>query len=335
MRQPAPRSLRIGVIGAGAMGSVFGAALHAAGHQVMLLDRRADHVAAINRDGLMVEGLGGGARHAIPATTEPNALRGIELALVLVDSAATAEAAAIAAAVLAPAGLALTLQNGIGNAEALADALGPARTALGCTYVSAAWLAPGRVLHSNTGETVFGLLTGAAEPRLDMLARDLTATGLPATAVMDAPGHVWLKFALNCAINPVSALTGLRPGEVARQAEARTLMESVLDEILAVVAAKGLVLPCADARSEILGHAWVRYNRPSMLQHVEAGRMPEIAALNGALVEEAARLGVPVSVNRAVAQAVLALAERVRRRLAAPVPDEAALEAAAATEPLR
>ena len=335
MRPPAPHSLRIGVLGAGAMGSVFGAALHAAGHQVTLLDRRGDHVAAINRDGLTVEGLSGGARHAIPATTEPGALRGIELALVLVESAATAEAAAIAAAVLAPAGLALTLQNGIGNAEALAAAIGSARTALGCTYVSAAWLAPGRVLHSNTGETVFGLLTGAAEPRLDALARDLAASGLPSTTATDAPGHVWLKFALNCAINPVCALTGLRPGEVARQAEARALMESVLDEILAVAAAKGFVLPCADARAEILGHAWVRYNRPSMLQHVEAGRMPEIAALNGALVEEAARLGVPVPVNRAVAQAVLALAERVRRRLVAPLPDEAALEAAAATEPLR
>jgi ketopantoate reductase len=72
-----------------------------------------------------------------------------------------------------------------------------------------------------------------------------------------------------------------------------------------------------------------------MLQHVEAGRMPEIAALNGALLAEAERMGVPVPVNRAVAQAVLALAERVRRRLVAPVPDEAALEAAAAAEPLR
>ncbi|MFM2150043.1 MAG: 2-dehydropantoate 2-reductase [Pseudomonadota bacterium] len=335
MTRPAARPLRIAVIGAGAMGSVFGAALRAAGHAVTLLDRRADHIAAINRDGLAIEGLGGDARHAIPATTERDALRGMDLALVLVDSAATAEAASIAAAVLAPAGLALTLQNGIGNAEALAQAVGPARTALGCTYVSAAWLAPGRVLHSNTGETMFGMMSGGAEPRLDALARDLAAAGLPAATVQDAPGHVWLKFALNCAINPVSALTGLRPGEVARQADARALMESVLDEILAVAAAKGLSLPCADPRGEILGHAWVRYNRPSMLQHVEAGRMPEIAALNGALVAEAERIGVPVPVNRAVAQAVLALAERVRRRLAAPVPDEAALEAAAAAEPLR
>lgn len=327
--------MRVGVIGAGAMGSVFGAALQAAGHQVVLLDRNTDHVAAVNRDGLLIDGLGGGARHAIPATTDPAALRGVAVALVLVDSAATHDAAAIAAAVLAPGGLALTLQNGIGNAEALAEAIGAVRTALGCTYVSAAFLASGRVLQSNTGETVLGMLAATPDPRLDVLARDLTSAGLPTHAVADALRHVWLKFALNCAINPVCALTGLRPGEAARQPAARALMENVLDEILAVVAAKGLALPCADPRAEILGHAWVRYNRPSMLQHVEAGRTPEIAALNGALVAEADRLGVPAPVNRAVAQAVLALAERMRRRMTSPALDDAALEAAAIAEPFR
>jgi 2-dehydropantoate 2-reductase len=321
--------MRIGVIGAGAMGSVFGAALLRAGHDVTLLDRNAAHVDAIAREGLLVEGLGGGTPLAIAATTDAEALRDLDLALVLVDSAATPAAAQVAARALAPGGVTLTLQNGIGNAEALAEAVGEARVALGCTYVSAAWLAPGRVLHSNTGETVIGMLRGAGEARLPGLARDLSAAGLPTAAVADAQGHVWMKFALNCAINPVCALTGLRPGEAARQAEARSLMESVLDEILAVVAAVGIRLPSADPRAEILEHAFLRYNRPSMLQHVEAGRTPEIGALNGALVARAETLGVPVPVNRAVAAGVLALAERVRRRMEAPTLDEAALEEAA------
>ena len=324
--------MRVGVIGAGAMGSVFGAALARAGHAVTLFDRNAAHVAAVNRDGLAIEGAAGTGPLAIPATTEPAALAGIELALVLVDSAGTAEAARIAAQALVPDGIALTLQNGIGNAEALAEAVGAARVALGSTYVSAAWLAPGRVLHSNTGETVLGAFAGAADPRLHGIAASLSSAGLPTQAVEDAPGHVWMKFALNCAINPVCALTGLRPGEAARLPSARSLMEAVLDEILAVIAARGIRLPSADPRAEILDHAFLRYNRPSMLQHVEAGRTPEIAALNGALVAEAARLGLPTPVNRAVADAVLALAERVRRRAEAPILDEAALEAAARRE---
>ena len=105
---------------------------------------------------------------------------------------------------------------------------------------------------------------------------------------------------LNCAINPVCALTGLRPGEVARHPPTARLMERLLDEVLAVAAAKGIRLPEADLRSHVLNHAFERYNRPSMLQHVQSGRRTEIEALNGALVREARMFGISVPYNEAV-----------------------------------
>jgi len=319
---------RVGIVGAGAMGGVFGAALARAGHDAILFDVNRVHLAAIAESGLTIDGPDGERRvHRLPVAVEPAALGALDIAVVLVDSANTRAAAEIAAGALQPDGFALTLQNGIGNVETLVDTLGTARVLAGSTYVSAAYLGPGRIRHSNLGETVLGETGGGAGARATTLAEDLSRAGLPARAVAKVMGHVWMKFALNCAINPICAATGLRPGEVMRVPAARRALEAVLDEILAVAAAGGIELPCADPRAEILEHARARYNRPSMLQHVEAGRTPEIPALNGALVAAAAQLGVPAPANRLLADLVLALAERVRRRDAQPELDEAALEA--------
>ncbi|GAB5375818.1 MAG: hypothetical protein AcusKO_22800 [Acuticoccus sp.] len=127
----------------------------------------------------------------------------------------------------------------------------------------------------------------------------------------DVAGHVWLKFALNCALNPVCAATGLRRGRgCPRRAGARALLGTILAEIEAVTAAAAIPLPVPDLSAYVLDHARTRYNRPSMLQHVEAGLTPELAALNEALVARGARHGIDAPANRALAQLVHAVAER-------------------------
>lgn len=327
---------RIGMIGAGAMGSVFGLAFARAGFDVALFDANAAHIDAIRTHGLRVERPDGSHEiRRLAAFVDPAGMGKIDIAVILVDSANTRAAAGIAAGCLAHEGFALTLQNGIGNVEILRATLGEGRVVAGSSYVSAAYLAPGRVLHSNVGETTMGEPGGVAGERAAALARALTGAGLPTRAVDGVMGHVWLKFALNCAINPICAATGLRPGEAAREPHARRLLDAAIDEILAVAQAAKIRLPCADPRREIVEHALTRYNRPSMLQHVEAGRTPEIAALNGALVEAGAKLGVATPVNRTLADVVMAAAARTRRRLTDPQIDEAALEAAARDERAR
>jgi 2-dehydropantoate 2-reductase len=214
----------------------------------------------------------------------------------------------------------------------LAAVLGAERVMAGTTYNSAARVKPGHVAHSNIGETTIGEIDGQPSARIETVARLLREAGLPVAVSDSVIGHIWMKFVLNAAINPVSAMTGLRPGEIARVKEARELLERVLDEILAVVAAKGVVLPVDDPRGSVLDHAWERYNRPSMLQHIEEGRRTEIDALNGALLKEAEQLRVPCPFNRAVVLAIKAIEARNAARAKLPKVDEAALEAAARKE---
>ena len=223
------------------------------------------------------------------------------------------------------------MQNGIGNWEALAARLGRERVLAGSTYNSGAGLGPGRARHTNLGPTILGEIDGAVSDRAREIARLLETAGLPVEVSDNVQGHVWSKFVHNCAINPVSAVTRLRPGEIARTPAAAALLDQILDEILAVAARAEIRLPEADPRAQLRDHCWERYNRPSMLQHLESGRGTEIDALNGALVALARKLGVPVPVNEAIVRIVKALEASTGRR-GAPL-DESTLEEAARRAP--
>jgi 2-dehydropantoate 2-reductase len=299
--------MRVTLIGCGAMGGVFGAALAQGGARIACFDRRLEVVEAIRQQGLRVSGELGNRQVQAEASTEIDELGKADLALVLVDAASTANAAEIAQRCLDPHGYALTLQNGIGNVEALQARLGRDRVAAGITYNSAASLAPGFAQHTNRGPTVVGEVAGAVTPRLRHLAGVFAEGGIDIELTHEVEGHIWSKFVHNCAINPVSALTGLRPGEIWRQEAGRGLLEHLLDEILEVVQRAGISLPERDPRAEILEHCRVRYNRPSMLQHLLAGRSTEIGSLNEALVSRARALGVAVPFNEAVVLLVRAL----------------------------
>ena len=302
--------MRIAVIGAGAMGGMFGARFAHAGAEVLLVDRDAQHVTAILTDGLAVEADGQQHWHRLSATTEPAGEGPFDLALVMVDCNATAAAAETAAGLIGAAGSALTLQNGIGNIEALVAVLGADRVLAGSTMNSAARTGPGRIAHTHLGKTVLGELDGRTTPRLKAVATLFAAAELPVETTANIQGHVWQKFILNAALNPVAAITRLRPGEIAVSAAATALVHRILDEVLAVVAAEGIELPDPDPRTSILGHAVGRMNKPSMLQHVEQGRRTEIDALNGALLGHAARHGIDCPVNATIVQLVQAIEGR-------------------------
>jgi 2-dehydropantoate 2-reductase len=291
--------MKITVVGAGAMGASYGGHLARSGHEVTLVDTWQDHVDAINRDGLRLAGVLGDHRVRVPAHTEADG-GGADLAIVFVDANNTAKAAQSLAGLLAPDGFAVTFQNGIGNVETLQAALGTERVLGGSSMCSAAGGGPGHVVLTHMGTTSVGETTGRESARAHAVVEALRGAGFEAEQEPNVMGLIWQKFAVNCAVNAIAATTGLRGGEIVRLPELDAFQDRIIEEIMAVTRAKGVVMPNPDIDAKIKANCHKKFNKPSMLQHVEAGRRTEIEALNNALVREGRALGVPMPNNEAL-----------------------------------
>ena len=324
--------MHIHIIGAGAMGSLYGGLLAQSGNQVTLVDWWQAHMNAVAAEGLQLSGITGDAVRALQAVYVPeggeaeiaDAGSG-DVAIIFADANCTAKAARAAKRLLKEDGFAVTLQNGIGNIEALEAELGRGRVMGGLSYHSAAMLAPGHAVHTHRGPTWLDELSGEVESaRIKQLAALLSAAGFEPTIVGDIMGQIWTKFIHNCAINPISAVAGLRVGEISRVAAADALQTRIIEEALAVVAAKGITLVDDDPMASIKKFCLAKFNKPSMQQHMEQGRRTEIDALNSALVREGAVLGIPTPYNQAVTWMVTARqSERMQNLHSAPIDYEA------------
>jgi 2-dehydropantoate 2-reductase len=315
------------------MGSVFGGLLAHVGHDVTFVDTWEENVAAINASGVHLDGVKGELR--IPANAVVGLPHGLEadLAMVWTDANNTRRAAVTAAAALAPDGFAITLQNGIGNVETLVEVLGKPRVAAGSSMCSAAMRGPGHASFTHMGMTSVGEIDGGGSARVERLREAFAQARFEVRVHPDIMSLVWSKFAHNCAVNAICATTGLRVGEVARVAALDRFQDHVIDEILAVTQAKGITLDDPDFRAHVKAHCWKKYNRPSMLQHIEAGKRTEIDALNARLVDEGHRLGVPTPYNDALACLLKGVEYKRREAAGRTESDYAALEALAEREP--
>lgn len=319
---------KVVVIGAGAMGGTMAGALARSGAEVSIIDTDPDHVAAIRDKGLTVEGLGPVPQ--MPVNTEPHGAGWADLAVVMVPAFETSEAAKTAVQVLKPDGAAVSLQNGLGNAEALIEALGEDRVFMGSTRASADRPAPGCPRITRMDPTTVGELDGVPSARVDWLVQAFTAGGMQAKASENMPGVLWSKFITNCCVNGLSAITGLRMGEVSRVPGLAALRWEIVEECLAVAQAKGIDLEYPDPVAAMKPHTWRKFTQPSMLQHIEQRRPIEIEAINGWLLKEAAGLGIDVPINRAITMLARGRATAVARD--ANPPDYAALAAQAEAE---
>jgi 2-dehydropantoate 2-reductase len=285
--------VKIAIIGAGAMGALFGSHLAEAGHDVLLVDRDPAVVEAIAAEGVRL----GDRAVPVPITRDPAGLQARDAVLFLVKTYDTADAARLAAPLVGPATTVASLQNGVGGADVLAQAFGAERVLAGVTYQGATVLAPGRIRHHMHGETWIGDDLATAAP----LATALSDGGQPAHALADAAPRIWKKLVNNCMGNSTAALTGMNAGQMASDDGILALQRAVAVEAVTVanVLGHGLDLEdCIETNTSILRSSGD--GRPSMLQDVEAGRRTEIETLNGAIVRHADRLGLDVPVNRAL-----------------------------------
>ncbi|MFO1217339.1 MAG: 2-dehydropantoate 2-reductase [Burkholderiaceae bacterium] len=293
----------IAVVGAGAVGSYFGAMLAMAGHRVTLIGRQA-HAQAIEQRGLHVHK--GGAVHAVrvAASTVMSAAAGADLVLFCVKSTDTAAAAAQLAPHLAPGALVLSLQNGVDNPPLIARAT-RARVVPTVVYVATAMPEPGVVRHFGRGDLVIGPLTAAdaADAALQARLRDVAAlfatAQVPVKVSADVMVELWSKLNVNCAYNAISGLTQLPYGRMAAQPEVVAVMRDVVREVVAVAQAEGVALPldAALAAMEKIAPA-MPAQLSSTAQDMARGKRSEIDHLNGYVAQRGAELGIATPVNR-------------------------------------
>lgn len=309
--------MEILIIGAGAVGGLFGALL-APVASVTFFTTNAGHAEAINRDGLALTGMDDRTRR-IPAAalSDPDRYgRRADLALICTKARSTAQAADTARQFVAPDGLVLTLQNGLGNLEIIQAAVGEARAAAGITAQAATLLGPGQVRHAGSGPTVLAAGPGQTE-KIAAMAALFNRAGIPTTVTDDVQALLWSKLIVNVGINALTALLRVPNGALAEIPECASLMAQAVAEAVAVARALGVRLP-DDAPLEKVRQvcAMTAGNRSSMLQDTLLGRPTEIDVINGAVVRKGAETGVPTPVNVLLTQLVKALEATVSRRIA-------------------
>ncbi len=295
--------MRYAIVGAGAMGSLFGGLLGRSGEDVWLIDSWLEQVEALKRNGLVLEdgtgALGGGeVAVKVQAASSADEVGPVDVVLFFVKSYSTAEAARASGALMGPSTVALTLQNGLGNVEALEAELGFGRVLAGSTTCGATFVSPGRVRFAGKGPTVVGELDGKRTDRALAIAKSLNRAGLEASVSDDIRATIWGKVLVNVGINALTALTGLRNGELLNYEETRLVMRSAVEEAVAVARARGISVPWADPVAHVVEVAKATAtNRSSMLQDVDRGRRTEIEAINGQIVREARLAGLAAPVN--------------------------------------
>jgi 2-dehydropantoate 2-reductase len=302
--------MRICVVGCGAVGSLFAANLaRLVDVEVWAYDLACEHVEAINRNGLRLSGAED-VVGAVHATTDPQELPACDFGIVATKAMHT-QAAVEATAPAFAQGAVASVQNGVGNEEAIARHVG--RVIRGTTFPAGRIVEPGHVRWEVKGDTTLGPFEPSPAPpqAIATLADACTRAGLPTTAVADARGPQWRKVIFNAATNPVGALTGLTHGRVCEDPALRRLVTGLVDEGKAVARAQGIELD-ADPE-ELIDHAArpdVAYDhKASMLQDVEARRPTEVDYLNGGIVHFGREHGVPTPLN----EAILALVKGVER----------------------
>lgn len=288
-------------MGAGAMGGIFGATLAEGGAEVWLLDVSEAIVERVRADGVVIRRGGGERSVKLAATTDPDEVGGVDIALFFVKCYHTESAARLAASLVGEHTLVASLQNGWGNGDVLARHFDPDRLIIGVTYHSGTNAGPGVVLHTNTTDalTLLGPFEGRDTTNAEQLAQAIGAGGLRAEATPEIRSEIWKKLVLNSSSLPTSALTRLTAGALGSDEQMTEVVNALARETVAVGRAHGLDVDEGERLEAI--HATLigaGDGKASMLQDIENGRRTEIDVINAAVVRAAEKAGVDVPLNR-------------------------------------
>lgn len=299
-------------MGPGALGCLFAAILGRSGHQVWLLDHRAERASFIAAQGIALHDQQGKSMVPVQATNDPARIGSAPLIFLSVKADAVAGAARTVLPILGADGLLIALQNGIAHHSCLADIFHQP-WALGITAQGANLLGPGIVRHGGSGLTSLGFLEkvdASAQARLQETAVLLSRAGIATAICPDILAAAWNKLIVNAGINALTALEGCANGELLHRPAALATLTAAVREAAQVATACGIKI-VADPLAMTVGVCReTAENISSMLQDIRQGRQTEVEAINGMIVRQAAKLGLPAPINQALWAGVKALESR-------------------------
>jgi len=302
------------VVGPGAMGCLFANRLKNAGHQVIIVDHKPERADFINKSGILIEGAAGEERVRIPVVTG-RAPEQTDVALICVKANQTREAAEEISSWLDLRAAVLTLQNGLGNLELLEEIFGKERVLGGVTSEGATLLGPGHAKHAGRGETIIGP-AGPADGPVAKIVSALEDAGFDTHSADEVENLIWGKLLVNVGINALTAITRLKNGRLPDIEGAMTVMRMAVGEAESVAHAKGINLPYPNPFERVLEVCRATAeNKASMLQDILEQRITEIQFINGAVVREGKKIGIPTPVNLTLASLVSAIQETYDQRI--------------------
>lgn len=304
--------MKVLILGAGAMGSLFAARLSGTGAQVQLFDIDRSLVEAVRKSGLVVEELDGAKTLvSLQITDRLETMDGaVDLVIILVKAGATRRAVQSVLPLCHPATLFLTLQNGIGHGPVIAEMVGEHRLLLGVTSQGAALLGPGRVRHGGKGPTYIGQMAGDGSADVFRVVDLFNQGGLETLYTEQIEERAWGKLVINVGINAITALADVPNGWIASQPNARLLAERAVDEAVQVAARLGIDLPERAWQRVLTVAQATAVNRSSMRQDLGRKRMTEVDAINGAIVRYGEKLGIDTPVNWVLTQLIKVIEQR-------------------------
>ena len=298
------------IMGAGAMGSLFGGLLTLSGEDVWLVDIWKENIDAMRSKGLKVEDRGKIEIIPVKATTKVSSAGTADVVLFFVKTYHTEKAVSDVLVLQKENTVFLTLQNGLGNEEAICKQVDRRKVVLGVTGQGATLLGPGHIRHAGWGKTYVGELDEKITDRVTQIAQVFRKAGIETEVSSHVHDLVWEKLLVNVGINALAALTGLKNGQLLDYPETVRLMEALVSEAVEVARRKEIQIdenPMNRVKAVIEA---TRENRCSMGQDLDYKRRTEINAINGAVVREAERLGILVPYNQMITDLIKVIEKR-------------------------
>jgi len=311
--------MEIAIVGAGVLGSIFGGIFQEKGFGVTLIEVLKERVNLIDKEGLWLQWPDGERTHTqISITSNPDEVGGKDVVMIAVKGYHTRSAIESALSMIGEDTIVLSVQNGLGNLEVIAETVGAERVVGGITAHSGMPVSMNEVRYvGGLGPLlVIGPYDGVSRPGFEYMVDKFQGAGLDVHTAPDINSVIWKKLIANVSTNVVAALTGLTGGVAVKHDPSIKIIEALSLELAQVARAKGVDFPELDDPLDfsLRAFASTKDNRVSMLQDVEAGRPTEIGNLNEVIVSEGQRFNIPTPYNEAVSWLTRGVEERNRQK---------------------